>query len=235
MIAWLRRLCRLYDSTTSRSVALRRRWNSFWRWTSRQWTWPRTSAVWCLQDHLFSQTHVGSLTVGKLVDKIQFCSKWYCDHKQLFEITQIQLSVVRFQILAKSLPVCGLHVPCKTLTRLICPLPSPLLEQQKQQFRNVLQWKIQLSGAEKKKKNCPQNYTPGSRQILALVAVLYLTTSWYTCKHEETLCGSTLNFSTEIMILLYFIVVAMSIAMTMRCRHFFSVSVFQYCILSDGL
>ena len=86
-----------------------------------------------------SVTHVGSLTVGKLVDKIQFCSKWYCNHKQLFEITQIQLSVVRFQILAKSLPVCGLHVPRKTLTRLICPLPSPLLEQQTQQFRNVLQ------------------------------------------------------------------------------------------------
>ena len=86
---------------------------------------------------LFS--HVGSLTVGKLVDKIQFCSKWYCDHKQLFDITQIQLSVVRFQILAKSLPVCGLHVPRKTLTWLICPLPSPFLEQQTQQFRNVLQ------------------------------------------------------------------------------------------------
>ena len=129
------RLCRLYDSTTSRSVALRRRWNSFWRWTSRQWTWPRTSAVWCLQGSLILFSHVGSLTVGKLVDKIQFCSMWYCDHKQLFEITQIQLSVVRFQILAKSLPVCGLRVPRKTLTRPICPLPSPLLEQQTQQFR----------------------------------------------------------------------------------------------------
>ena len=103
-------------------VLLRRRWNSFWRWTSRQWTWPPTSAVWCLQDHLFS--HFGSLTVGKLVDRIQLCSMWYCDHKQLFEITQIQLSIVRFQILAKSLP--GLPVPSETLARLICPLRSCL-------------------------------------------------------------------------------------------------------------
>ena len=84
---------------------------------------------------LFS--HVGSLTVGKLVDKIS-SAVWYCDHNNYLKNTN-STQHRSFQIPRKVNLVCGLHVPRRTLTRLICPLPSPLLEQQTQQFRNVLQ------------------------------------------------------------------------------------------------
>ena len=117
----------------------------------------------------------------------------------------------------------------------LCLHGSPLLEQQIQQFRNVLQWKIQLSGAEKRRRKIVLRIThQGFVKYLHLLQYCIWQLPDTHVNMKKLFVVALLIFQLKLWFCWIYC----------RCHVYcyddavpalFSVSVFQYCILSDGL